>query len=836
MAELKKFQAQIGFEGQAQSGRFDPVQTGFDPSQRQRNQQIQQDNMQQVLQARLNAFKIEDRVKQSNLDALAQFSDTLWSAIETGGKAAVQAERNRGARIAAEQVQAEEKAYNSKVYSDVVRPGQLKADEAAKAAAKDGAPPLVVDQISALGGWARYEAELNKLSLLKDKVGAFLSNALVQAPPADEMDLRAKVEQNLELFDTVHNLGNFNPVLVNEVFLPSVEQAKTKVLTNYDLQFAAQRGDEKAAALERSLINNPYSGNDAVKFQPDVPFVINGLLSTLNSKTGNLYTLQEAQAKVQAALVNGRIAGFIPKEFFTLDPKNGGLASLKDNVTGQPLGIARKLFVSQIVKAVRAAEINEFQQQQGLRNAEAATFSQNVIEIWQERARSGNAPTAEEGANTIKEFNNQFPGASSEALNNWLSDYAQGERLQGTLELNIVRALQSGTATMDLLKGASPELKKKYESRIQQQVLTNKNAVVKTERAGLKGLVANSVIGPRVQMGMLTSEANSAVGLLQQNFDQRLEQLLQTPAYEGKPEAAARQVAAELATAFNAGLTDPKSPYYYDTKTKTMPGIRGSAATVLANKQRSGAELSRLQIYVRDAADPFSKSSEFSNVQEMYDNYTKFESIPIWFSALAKMKGLDPAVALNKVFTDAAKTNPNIKPIPNINQLTQNRSQLGPRVRQLFDQVRSGQASPIQLRTFGGPKSWETLPHWNLITQTTTPDTGPGYMIKELGNDANGRPLVLSPPALNAFYQMSKDSNGIVKASDIESAQRSLAKNKSLPGASPTSKHLKGLSIDAHGETRAWLIRNGERYGWYQHKYTDSSGRTVEWHFNYLGP
>ena len=835
MAELRKFQAQIGFEGQAQSGRFDPVQTGFDPSQRQRNQQIQQDNMQQVLNARLNAFKIEDRVKASNLDALAKFSDTLWEALETGGKAAVQVERNRGARIAAEQVQEEEKAFNSKVYADVVRPGQLKADEAAKVANKAGAPPLVVDQISALGGWARYEAELNKLSLLKDKVGAFLSNALVQAPPADEMDLRAKVEQNLELFDTVHNLGNFNPVLVNEVFLPSVEQAKTKVLTNYDLQFAAQRGDEKAAALERSLINNPYSGDDAVKFQPDVPFVINGLLSTLNSKTGNLYTLQEAQAKVQAALVNGRIAGFIPKEFFTLDPKQGGLAALNDNVTNQPLGVARKLFVSQIVKAVRAAEINEFQQQQGLRNAEAATFTQSTIEIWEERAAAGQAPTAEEGANTIKEFRRLFSGASTAELDNWLTNYASTVEQQGTIELNIRRALANNTATTDLLKLANPNTKKKYEALILEQEQLRSNPVVKTERNGLKGLVANSVVGPRVQMGMLNSEANSAVGLLQQLYDQRVAELMQTPAYEGKPEQAARQAAAELKTTFNQGLTDKNSPFYYDAKTKTMPGIQGTPATVLANKRNSAAQWTNLQTHVKNVADPFSKSSAFPDVQGMYNQWANTQSLPNWFTTLARNAGVDPVVAANKLFTDASKTNSNIKPISNVNAFVQQRSQIGPRVKALLDAAQSGQASPIQLRTFGGPETWETLPHWNLMTQTTTPDTGPGYMIRELGNDAEGRPLVLNPNALNAFYRMSKDSNGIVKASDIESAQRSEAKNKSLPGAAPDSKHLKGLSIDAHGETRAWLIRNGAKYGWVHTPYTDSKGRLVEWHFNYVG-
>lgn len=834
MAELKKFQAQIGFEGQAQSGRFDPVQTGFDPSQRQRNQQIQQDNMQQVLQARLNAFKIENRVKQSNLDALAQFSDTLWSAIKTGGKAAVQAERNRGARIAAEQVQAEEKAANAKGYA-ALRDGQMQADAAARAAAKDGAPPLVVDQISALGGWARYEAELNKLSLLKDKVGAFLSNALIQAPPADEMDLRAKVEQNLELFDTAHGLGDFNPSLVNDVYLPSVERARTKVLTSYDQQFALQRADEKVAALERSLINNPYGADEATKFQPDVGLVLNSLLSTINSKTGTLFTLQEAQARVLNALVDGRKAGYIPKEFFTLNPNQGGLAAVKDNVTGQPLGQARKLFVAQVVKAVRTAEIAEFRETEALNAAQAGTVSQAIVDEWSRLAEAGRAPTEQAAAETIREFGLKFPGASTVELSNWSSTYASSVEQQGTLELNIRRALEKGTATKDLLKLASPQLKAKYEQLVLDQENLRNNPVVKTERNGLKGLVANSVVGPRVQMGMLNSEANSAVGLLQQLYDQRVAELLQTPAYEGKPEQAGRQAAAELKTTFNQGLKDPDSPFYYDAKTKTMPGIQGTPAQVLANKRTSGAQWSILQDHVKNVADPFTKSRAFPDVQSMYNQWTNTQSLPNWFTLLARNAGLNPIDAANRVFTDASKTNTNIKPIANIDALIQQRNTMSPRVRALLDNAQSGQASPIQLRTFGGPKSWETLPHWNLITQTTTPDTGPGYMIKELGNDANGRPLVLSPPALSAFYQMSKDSNGIVKASDIASAQRSPAKNKSLPGASPTSKHLKGLSVDAHGETRAWMTRNGARYGWVRAPYYGSDGKLIEWHFNYVG-
>ncbi len=107
------------------------------------------------------------------------------------------------------------------------------------------------------------------------------------------------------------------------------------------------------------------------------------------------------------------------------------------------------------------------------------------------------------------------------------------------------------------------------------------------------------------------------------------------------------------------------------------------------------------------------------------------------------------------------------------------------------------------------------------------PDTGSGFTIPGM-SDAKGRPLVLSRSAANSFAAMVRDSGGAVRASDAASAQRSRAKNSSLPGAATNSLHLEGNAMDIHGSSIAWIKKNGARYGWYVNDYKGSHGGHVE--------
>lgn len=114
--------------------------------------------------------------------------------------------------------------------------------------------------------------------------------------------------------------------------------------------------------------------------------------------------------------------------------------------------------------------------------------------------------------------------------------------------------------------------------------------------------------------------------------------------------------------------------------------------------------------------------------------------------------------------------------------------------------------------------------------KTNTAVTGEGYTIQGL-NDEQGRPVVMSKPAIAAFAQMIKDSNGVVRASDITSSQRSQAHNTRV-GGSPTSPHMTGNAVDIHGNSRLWMIENGAKYGWVLIDYEGSHGGHFEYRPN----
>ena len=74
-----------------------------------------------------------------------------------------------------------------------------------------------------------------------------------------------------------------------------------------------------------------------------------------------------------------------------------------------------------------------------------------------------------------------------------------------------------------------------------------------------------------------------------------------------------------------------------------------------------------------------------------------------------------------------------------------------------------------------------------------------------------------------AFAKILQDSGGMVKGSDIASAQRSQAKN-TLEGGAAGSKHLTGNAMDIHGDSQIWLKAYGGKYDWNLAPYEGSHG------------
>lgn len=108
------------------------------------------------------------------------------------------------------------------------------------------------------------------------------------------------------------------------------------------------------------------------------------------------------------------------------------------------------------------------------------------------------------------------------------------------------------------------------------------------------------------------------------------------------------------------------------------------------------------------------------------------------------------------------------------------------------------------------------------------PETGDGFQpLDPQGNpvvDRYGRPAIFTKENAEAFSAMMADSDGAVKGSDIASSQRSLAKNQSLDGASPRSRHLTGSAMDIHGTSNTWIRQNGSQYGWRANDYKGTHG------------
>ena len=108
------------------------------------------------------------------------------------------------------------------------------------------------------------------------------------------------------------------------------------------------------------------------------------------------------------------------------------------------------------------------------------------------------------------------------------------------------------------------------------------------------------------------------------------------------------------------------------------------------------------------------------------------------------------------------------------------------------------------------------------IIQVNHSDTGSGWGIAG-ATDARGRPVAFSKEGATAFAKMMQDSNGIVKPSDVASSKRSAAKNAAVNGAT-NSPHLRGVAMDIHGASGAWIRQNGHKYGWKAHDYHGTHG------------
>ena len=111
------------------------------------------------------------------------------------------------------------------------------------------------------------------------------------------------------------------------------------------------------------------------------------------------------------------------------------------------------------------------------------------------------------------------------------------------------------------------------------------------------------------------------------------------------------------------------------------------------------------------------------------------------------------------------------------------------------------------------------------------PDTGTGYQPKG-AVDYQGRPVVLSLGGAESWAKMMSASGGKVRGSDVNSSQRSVAKNNAVGGV-PNSNHLTGNGVDVQTGSSSWnwMKENSSKYGWNFNNYLGPQG----WHWDYTG-
>ena len=115
------------------------------------------------------------------------------------------------------------------------------------------------------------------------------------------------------------------------------------------------------------------------------------------------------------------------------------------------------------------------------------------------------------------------------------------------------------------------------------------------------------------------------------------------------------------------------------------------------------------------------------------------------------------------------------------------------------------------------------------VVEATHPDTGPGW---SPGKDGQGRPAVFTKSGAEAWAKMMKQSNGAVKTSDINSSQRTVAKNEAVGGVA-NSRHLTGNAVDVQtgSSSWVWMKQNDGKNGWNFNNYDGPQG----WHWDYTG-
>jgi hypothetical protein len=700
MAEqIKRFTADVGYQGSTEPVRFNPITNADLSSQLERNKQEALQSQQRVLDAAMQARRLQAAEETKTVKALAEFSPILMGALETGASAMVQADINNGLLRAAELVNQDEINEQNKKVQELATAEQLGLD-VAKQAQAEGAPRLVVDQFAGLGAWGRYAGAVQYYGLAAKEWGSYLSSRLKEDEAAkkpdgtrlinDEVDASARTAYHLENFVNEKNFaGKYNnKVLMALHFLPTVRETNSKVRSSYEEKFGLERSFER-----KQTIDTEFFASTSPKFN-NVSAFFSGYQTLLNPETKRPYTNPEIWQELGSQLN----LGLMQKIFDTKTVEAWGEQ-------------ADPQFPTKKIKDVRSLQFNSWQKQardvkDALYKLERERNQQAAVELEDQLLAhlTGGEPKSEsEWRETLKAALQASAGSgyAFTRLQTQASNFSRDaiKREQQMAEMEKLRLEGNYGAMKQLLENADIEVQKAYRTFVQDRIDEQKTPQYKQGINYVDQLVADRL---KVTPDKVGAEGKRMQTQLQALFNSAFEANMANPAYNGNVAAASSDAQETVKRQFDAGTADPNSFFYIDKA--------GVAKNVNRRFISSGA-VQAAQQKIDDAVtnkktDAFKDTTLWGDANQNYNAWKQTGLIPPSISAAASKLGIEPVKAFDMYLKAAGKGG-----IPNVEALSIQRTQAPARVRQIIDLWSRNQATlRQQARVVVNPRALPVRP------------------------------------------------------------------------------------------------------------------------------
>lgn len=805
------FQSQ--YEGAARTQGFQATQVPDVTGQLRQNLQTEQQNYNNLVQ--VFAQVPQDK----GLTELANFSETLSNLMTIAGKKYIEKQKAEGIALFYEDEAAQEVARAQQEEDKATLKGvDNEFNNAAATALKEGVPFEVADRLKGLSGWKKYSYAqaaalsagngykswmLNQLQTNSEKiilnqgtpeereVSINDTNLTVAESAAVRAHLRTQYMQETGLM-------NLSTGLQAEAFKP-MHEADTELHGLARKQYAIQKSQEDEQVLIRDFDSNGDAGA-----------LITGL-QTLVDKNGKPYGTTGAWSRFQQIVTDRALSGD-DVNFDAIREQRVPWDS-QGRTFGELYG-ARGQRLNQIELEISKAKIAFYRQE----NAEEEIEKNKLVDNYRDDLLGREDGFTLEDIDTLQEDLVKRGFGRSRVLDELGATLSLDAQQKKSIDNQAEQLYKVGMLSTEFTRTMPPDLYRKWHGLAVEQEKAMQIPESKTHLDGLSNHVKATTGASSIKN--LGGNDTLIIGELQRKYKQKVVELMATGKYTALE--AHNAAYSTVLDEYNTGFKTKGHRYFYQNgfpNYMTQVGAKRDAREGNAYLLDRYNTIKALGGITRALDSPNLILSE-ERLDQVAQSYgTPAFQFPPEAMHFAQQYGISPLEIVNRQLVASGRK---ALPVPSALQT------LGENNRANQALINRYPTSYRSARYFANNDTWSS-PTSKRGKFVDTPETGKGYTLKGL-NDEQGRPVVMSQPALTAFERMMKDSGGIVKGADITSSQRSKQHNTKVGGVSG-SRHLHGLAIDIHGPSRDWMIKNGAKYGWRLIDYQGSHGG----HFEYVG-